>query len=113
MTKKTATITAVLWVVALAALALPAAAQEPDTWAPRQAGCLEHDETSMPHAEMEGWMGEMGLEMTAGDHAEMHAHMHEMMATMHADTDAHHLDEGSMSGPRSMMGAGPMMGSGS
>ncbi len=111
MTKKTATMTALLAAIGLAVLAIPAAAQEPESDTPSPATCGDHDDTSMQFDVMEDHMGELGMETTAVEHDQMHS----MMAMMHGTDGTHEMDEDSMLGPRSMMdsvpiGTGTMMG---
>ena len=108
MTKKTATVTAILATIGLTAVALPATAQEPASEAPPPAVCVENDETSMRHDAMEGWIGEMGGEVTAACHHQTHDDMHNMMAMMQGSGVADQMGEGSIPGPRSMMGADHM-----
>ncbi len=92
-------------------LAIPAAAQEPESDTPSPAACVDHDDTSMQFDVMDDRMGELGMEMTAAEYDQMHS----MMAMNHGTDGTHEMDEDSMPGPHSMMesvpiGAGTMMG---
>ncbi len=108
MTKTTVALATLLAVIALAAIALPAVAQESAPVYP-EGTCVNHD--AVPHDGMDEWMTSMHESMPAEP---SWAHTEHMTATMHGEHGDHGhpmtSHPGSMMDGASMTGWGPMMG---